>query len=95
MQKELGIDVKIAFCVAVFFAYLPFYSVYGLSVAGLPLLVYAVIRLCRGGKKLPCYVLIALYCFSSSLVLIGYAVLGALVLAAVLPLQKENTPRSY
>ena len=90
LQKELGIDVKIAFCVAVFFAYLPFYSVYGLSVAGLPLLVCAVIRLCRGGKKLPCYALIALYCFSSSLVLIGYAVLGALVLAAVFAIAKRK-----
>ncbi|MCM1216972.1 MAG: DUF6044 family protein [Lachnospiraceae bacterium] len=64
-----------AFC-GILFAYLPLLSVYGLCQYGLPLLFYAFYLLYEGRHKALALGVVALYGFMSSLVLVGYAVLG-------------------
>lgn len=73
----------IAVAVGVLYAYLPFLPVYGLAQYGLPLLAWCFWRLSqpwRFGKKREyvfLYGYIALYTLTSSLVLVGFGVLGA------------------
>lgn len=69
---------------ALLFALLPFYSVYGLSIMGLPLFFYSILKLKRVNSKREiflCYGIVFLYGIFSSMALIGYAVL--LVLGVV------------
>lgn len=76
-----------AWFVAVIFAALPFYSVYGLSIAGLPMLLWAFAELKEEAEReeepsnptaLFPFFLICLYGALSSFVLVGYAVTGCL-----------------
>ena len=60
-------------CVAVIYTILPFYSVYGLSVMGQPLLLYAFLLLWKGERYKKAFALIAIFGGCSSLVLVGYA----------------------
>ncbi|MGN1144811.1 MAG: DUF6044 family protein [Acetatifactor sp.] len=64
----------------VLYAYLPFLPVYGLSQYGLPLLVFCLLQIKKGRyvKSSLCYVIC--YALTSSLVLIGFGVLGMLAL---------------
>ena len=58
---------------AVMYSILPFYSVYGLSVMGQPLLLYAFLLLYEKRKIVAAYCFIVLFGVFSSLVLVGYA----------------------
>lgn len=84
----------IAFVVGGIFAYTPFYTVYGLSVMGIPMLLYAFYGLYRRehiGRNMG---LAAFYGAMSSLVLVGFACLGVLTVAfVVLFLQKKSGRR--
>ena len=63
---------------ALLFALLPFYSVYGLSIMGLPLLFYSILKLKRVNSRREvflCYGIVFPYGIFSSIALIGYAVL--------------------
>lgn len=71
--KELLNKPWISLCTAIIFSVLPFYSVYGLSVMGQPLLLYASILLWKNKKEKISYIIIFLFPFCSSLVLAGYA----------------------
>ncbi len=62
------------------YAYLPFLPVYGLSQYGLPLLIWAVIGLIKGEKKLFAFVYAVIFALCSSLVLVGFGVVGCLIL---------------
>lgn len=88
-------DKRIAFVVAGLFAFLPFFSVYGLSVAGLPMLAYAVLSLYRGEKKIRYYTAIVAYCFASSFVLIGFAVIGVLFLITIVSLLRKKFKKEF
>lgn len=88
LLKKISCSRWAAFFTAVVFASLPFYSVYGLSIAGLPMLLWAFSRLKEDAEKeekekrspygvFP-LLLICLYGVFSSFVLIGYAVTGCL-----------------
>ncbi|MFM7770472.1 MAG: DUF6044 family protein, partial [Bacteroidota bacterium] len=57
------------------FAFLPFYSIHGLAIAGLPFLMYFLMLLRLGKNPILCFSGILLYGLSSSFVLGGYAVL--------------------
>lgn len=70
----------IAVSIGVIFAMLPFYSVYGLSVMGQPLLVYAVISMWEEKHICLNYWIAAFFAAYSSLILVGYADLGLLLL---------------
>lgn len=91
----------LALAAALLFAYLPFYSVYGLTVAGIPMLAAAFLDLMRlreipeeeNRKKrmLQSTGLVAFYGLMSSFVLLGYAVCGILaVLCVILLLRRDR-----
>lgn len=61
------------------FSMLPFYSVYGLSVMGQPMLLYAFYLLWNKKSRLIPFCLIGIFGFCSSLVLIGYGIILLLV----------------
>ncbi|MBQ4036761.1 MAG: hypothetical protein IJC84_01390 [Clostridia bacterium] len=63
----------IACVIGLLFFYLPFYSVYGLSVMGQPLLFYACLSLWNNERPYKAFCLTALFAAFSSLVLVGYA----------------------
>lgn len=69
----------LALFVALLFAYLPFYSVYGVTVAGIPMLVYAFWELSERKNSSRNMALVLWYAAMSSLVLLGYAVCACLV----------------
>ena len=80
--------------VALLFAQLPFYSVYGLSVMGQPLLFYASLRLWKNEKPWTSFALTALFGAFSSLVLVGYAdILLLLCFSVVMLLCKRPNAR--
>lgn len=65
----------VAFIAGLVFAYLPFFGVYGLSIMGVPLLVYAFSNLLEEKKRLVSYLIICFYATVSSLTLVGIAIL--------------------
>ena len=67
-------DCRIGFVCGCMFAYLPFMPVYGLSIAGLPLLWYAFMMLYEKDKVIISYVLLVFTTGFSSFVLSGFAV---------------------
>lgn len=71
-----------AAALALGFALLPIYAVYGITIPGLPLLFWALWRLSTTDKRWPWWVVLV-YPFYSSLVLGGYAVCGLLAFAAL------------
>lgn len=80
--KERG-SLGAAFVAAILFALVPFYPDYGISSAGIPMLVLAFAWLQEGRRILPAALLIAYYAFFSSLVLSGFfacVVLALLIL---------------
>ncbi len=84
LSKELSDSAFISFVTAVLFVALPFYPVYGLSVLGQPLLVWALLRIYKTeGKKLSYFFLVVLYGMSSSLALSGFACLTVIGIACV------------
>lgn len=76
-------DGRIAFLCGCLFAYLPFMPVYGLSITGLPLFVYAFWNLCMNKKRILSLALIIFYAGFSSFALIGYGVCAIAAAAAV------------
>ena len=77
---KLKVKPLIAASVAVLFSFLPFYPVYGLSKAGVPLVGWALFVLAekeeRLFKRVLAFAAIVLFGLASSLVLSGYAVLA-------------------
>lgn len=80
----------VSFCTSVIFSYLPFFSVYGLSIAGVPLLLYALLKLYGNHNKIIYYGIVVLYCFSSAFHLTGYIIVGAAFLISFLCFIKGN-----
>ncbi len=70
----------IAAAVGVLYAYLPFLPVYGLAQYGLPLLLYLLLEAKEGRHTRLCLAYAAFFALNSSLVLVGFGVLGALLL---------------
>jgi hypothetical protein len=91
---RLFCDYRIpCFFVSILFAYLPLLSVYGLCQFGVPILAIAFYELYQGRNKIISYVVIAFYASMSSLVLIGYAILGFVLLYMVYLLVKKQYTR--
>ena len=80
LAREAGVYGGIAAATAVLFAYLPFLPVYGLSQYGIPLLFWCVLQLKRKRRMAVSYLYIAWYALTSSLVLVGFGLLGMGVL---------------
>jgi hypothetical protein len=64
-------DAPIAIGVALCFSLLPFYTIYGLSIAGQPLLYYAFLNLWKCRRAARSYIIIIVFAFYSFLVLSG------------------------
>lgn len=62
------------------YALIPFLPVYGLSQFGIPLLFWCVLQLREGKHTVGAYLYVALYALCSSLVLVGFGLLGAGIL---------------
>ncbi len=76
VSRDLTGKKWIGCLVGVLFAYLPFLPVYGLSQYGIPLLLWCFWQLCRERRVTGCIFIVGLYGATSSLVLVGFAVLG-------------------
>lgn len=76
-------DCRVGFLCGCLFAYLPFMPVYGLSIAGLPVLWYAFWMLYEKKKIAMSYILIVLYAGFSSFILVGFAVCVTLFIALI------------
>lgn len=69
--------------VGVIFAYLPFLPVYGLSQYGIPLLFWFFLQMREEKYRISGIIYAVLYALNSSLVLVGFAVLGVLAAGIV------------
>ncbi|MBC5775363.1 hypothetical protein H8S95_14885 [Pontibacter sp. KCTC 32443] len=76
--------------VALCFGLLPFYSIYNLSVAGQPLLLYTYLNLLKRKYSLPDFLIILLFPFFSSLPLVGFFILVALGMWFLIELYKQK-----
>ena len=90
--KELSESSILAVVMAGLFSLLPFMPVYGLSVAGVPLLLWCFLCLYRKKYIFFDFLLILFFGLTTHLVLIGYVVLGFWVLALLWQLfqKREN-----
>lgn len=79
----------IAFFAGIILAYLPVFSVYGTSIFGQPMLIYAVWNLIENKQKFFSYAYIVFFGLSSSLILTGFYILAIIfVLAIVFNIKK-------
>lgn len=78
----------IAAGVSVLFSCLPFLPVYGLSQFGIPLLFWCVLCLQRKKHMIPAFCYVAVYTLCSSLVLVGFGLLGMGILLLLWELWK-------
>lgn len=76
LSREVTENSFIAAAAGVLYGVLPFLSVYGLSQYGIPLLFWCVLQIGRKRHLIFCYSCVALYALTSSLVLVGFALLG-------------------
>lgn len=91
MVRELTKSSILATVIAGIFSMLPIQPVYGLSVLGVPLLLYGFLGLYQRKRLFQSFVLIAFFGLTTHLVLIGYVVLSFWALAVILMLvRKQN-----
>lgn len=76
LARDVTKQPWIAGMVAVVYGLLPFLPVYGLSQFGIPMLFWCVINLKKNQRKLFSYLYVAVYGLGSSLVLVGFGLLG-------------------
>lgn len=91
--KRITKSSILATAMAACFCLLPIQPIYGLSVFGVPLLLYAFLCLYDGKNKGLSYLLIVFFGLTTHLVLIGYVVLGlwATYIVSML-IRKKNNP---
>lgn len=96
--KEYTGRNEAAFVTAVLFALLPVHSIYGNVVAGTPLLMYGIMKLRAGNRKLSFVpaLLIIYYALSTSFVLCGWAALGLVALFGIVcSIKQRGLNRAY
>lgn len=81
--------------IALLFALLPFQPVYGHSVVGLPLAIYAFLCLYEKKRVILAYFSIAYFVLTSSLVYIGYACVIILAVVGVILLIKKRLSKEF
>lgn len=87
-----GVDPWLAAGVALCFAILPFFPTHGLSIAGQPLVLAAVLRLRRGPGRLFDYLCLAFFPFYSSFILAGVFLLALLAALFLRDLVRQRRP---
>lgn len=93
--NELTGKKVLSFSVALFFMFLPFYAVYGLSIPGQVMLVYALIRLGKDKNPLWDYFSVFVYALFSSLPLGGFMVIVDLGILFIVMLIYKKKPLRY
>lgn len=83
LVKEFTDCKGVAAVTGVLYAYLPFLPVYGLSQYGIPLLVFCLLQIRRGEHVKRAFGYVICYALTSSMVLVGFGVLGILAMWAV------------
>ncbi len=91
---KCAVKEEIAFLGAVFFCYMPFYPVYGLSILGQPMLVVCFMNLMENKKWIRSLLGIILFGGFSSFALVGYAWVGIGMLFCLLLLIKKEAPKA-
>lgn len=94
VKKLLGNDL-IGMITGFLFSLLPFYSVYGLSVMGQPILVYSFYVLFTDTDDPEPFFLIALFSLFSSLAVVGYADIIILFVIGIIGLIKRRPMKRY
>lgn len=95
IKKITGYKI-IATGISLLFSLLPMIPVYGIQVAGLPLLIYAFVSLFEKKRIFFSYLFIIYYVLSSSMVIIGFACIGILfVLCLYFFFRKKHNPYFY
>lgn len=84
-----------AMVTGVLYAYLPFLPVYGLAQYGLPFLVFCLLQVKRGRYIKSSFFYVICYALTSSLVLIGFGVLGMLALWIVWELAGGRRKKAF
>jgi len=85
----------IAVGVALSFALLPFFPTGGLSVAGLPLLLFGFLNILKREKKVTDFLIIFLFPFYSKLALVGFFVVVLLLILFVFDCLKKRKANPY
>lgn len=88
-------NIFVSFCAAVIFSYLPFFSVYGLSIMGVPLLLYALLKLYKNENRLLYYGIVIFHCFCSAFHLTGYIIIGCTILISLISFLKKDTRKGF
>jgi hypothetical protein len=76
------------------FATLPFFTVYGLTGAGIPLLAWAAWNIFKKRNLVWAYIAVAYYAFSSTLLLSGFFIVPAAVLICIIFLSRKQTRKA-
>lgn len=90
LAGEVTKNHRAAVLTGVLFAWLPFLPVYGLSQFGIPLLFWGILQLRKGRHTAGVYLYTALFGLTSSLVLVGFGLLGMGVLWLLWCLWRER-----
>ena len=85
----------IIFGISLCFSLLPFYSIYGLSIAGQPLLFYAFCNILRYKNKIVSYLIIIIFPFYSYLVLVGVFIIISLIAVFLYDVLKNKKVNKY
>lgn len=88
--KELTGSSILSLVAAVCFCMLPEYPVYGLSAMGIPLVLYAFLRIWKGKNPWPSFLFLVMFGLTSHLVLSGYVVLGFWAVGIVVSLLRKR-----
>ncbi len=83
-----------AFIGAMLFSVMPFYSVYGLCIPGIPLVLYSFLLL-RDKKYVPAVLHVLFYAANSSLALVGFAMIVATGVITVYELMKNKKSKAF
>lgn len=80
LVREVTRRESVAVLLGILYGLLPFLPVYGLSQFGIPLLFWCYLQIREGKHLLPAYLYTCFFALNSSLVLVGYGILGMGVL---------------
>lgn len=83
-------NTLIIFFLSFGFASLPFYSIHGWAISGLPWCIFFILRINSGNYKIWDFIFLLLYGMSGSFVLGGFAVIAVLCTFSILCLVKRN-----
>ena len=85
----------VSFIVAFLFSIINYYTDYGLSAAGIPLVTYSILNLYKNVKIKESFIWIIIYALYSSLILGGYAICFLLFISIIIFILRKKTLPNY